>query len=61
MVDCLKAKGKKKELMTEADLVQVASTHVSTSQADGSDSDSLIFLSLLLLLLLVSQITLSGS
>ena len=38
-VDCLKAKGKK-ELMTEANLAQVVSTQVSTSQADGSDSDS---------------------
>jgi len=29
--------------MTEANLAQVVSTHVSTSQADGSDSDSLVF------------------
>ena len=30
-VDCLKAKGKKKELMTDVNLAQVVSTHVSTS------------------------------
>ena len=35
-VDCLKAKGKKKESITEANLAQVFSTHASTSQADGS-------------------------
>jgi len=39
-VDCLKAKGKKKESMTEANLAQMISTRASTSQADGSDSDS---------------------
>jgi len=43
MVDCPKAKGKKKELMTEANLVKVVSTQTSTSQADGSDSDSSVF------------------
>ena len=42
-VDCPKAKGKKKELMTEANLAQVVSTQASTSQADGSDSDSSVF------------------
>jgi len=42
-VDCPKAKGKKKESMTEANLAQVVSTHASTSQVDGSDSDSLVF------------------
>ena len=40
-VDCPKAIGKK-ELMTEAN-PQVVSTQVSTSQADGSDSDSSVF------------------
>jgi len=40
-VDCLEAKGK--ESKSDANLTQVVSTHVSTSQADGSDSDSLIF------------------
>ena len=29
--------------MTEENLTQVANTHASTSQADGSDSDSSIF------------------
>ena len=29
--------------MTETNLVQVVSTQASTSQADGSDSDSLVF------------------
>ena len=29
--------------MTEANLAQVVSTHASTSQADGSDSDSSVF------------------
>ena len=42
-VDCLKAKGKKKESMIEANLSNIVSTHASTSQADGSDSDSSIF------------------
>ena len=37
-----KAKGKK-ELKTEANLAHVVSTHASTSQAGGSDSDSLVF------------------
>ena len=41
--DCPKAKGKKNESKTEANLAQVVSTHASTSQADGSDSDSLVF------------------
>ena len=40
-VDCPKAKGKKSK--TEANLAQVVSTHASTSQADGSDSDSSVF------------------
>ena len=38
-VDCPKAKGKK-ESKTEVNLAQVISTHASTSQADGLDSDS---------------------
>ena len=42
-VDCLKAKGKKKESKTEANLAQVVSNHASTSQADGSDSKSSVF------------------
>ena len=42
-VDCPKAKGKKKKSMTEVNLAQVVSTHVSTSQADGSDSNSSVF------------------
>jgi len=42
-VDCPKAKGKKKELMTEANLAQVVSTQASTSQADGSNSDPSVF------------------
>ena len=42
-VDCLKAKGEKKESKTEANLAQVVSTHANTSQADGSDSDSSVF------------------
>jgi len=42
-VACLKAKGKKKEPMIEANLAQVVSTQASTSQADGSDSDSSVF------------------
>jgi len=29
--------------MTEANLAQVVSTHASTSQEDGSDSDSSVF------------------
>ena len=39
-VDCPKAKDK--ESKTEANLVQVVNTHASTSQADGSHSDSSI-------------------
>ena len=42
-IDCPKAKGKKKESMTEANLAQMISTRASTSQADGSDSDSSVF------------------
>ena len=42
-VDCPKVKGKKKEPMTEANLAQVGNTHASTSQVDGSDSDSSVF------------------
>ena len=42
-VDSLKAKGKKKEMMTEANLAKVVSTQASTSQVDGSDSDSSVF------------------
>ena len=38
-IDCPKAKGKKKESKTEANLTQVISTHASTLWADGSDSD----------------------
>ena len=57
-VDCPKAKGKKKESKTEANLAQVVSTHSSTSQEDRSDSDSSVFF--LLLFLLVTQILLSG-
>ena len=38
-VDCPKAKGKKKESKT----ARVVSTQASTSQADGSDSDSSVF------------------
>ena len=50
-VDCPKAKGKKMESNTKANL----------AQADGSDEDSSVFLSLSLLLLLITQIMLSGS
>ena len=60
-VDYPKAKGKKKELMTEANLAKVVSTQASTLQADGSDSESLVFSLSVLLLLLVTQIILSGS
>ena len=42
-VDCPKAKGKKKESKTEANLARVVSTHASTSQAGGSDLDSSVF------------------
>ena len=42
-VDCPKAKSKKKESMTEANLAQVVSTHASTLQADALDSDSTVF------------------
>ena len=41
-VDCPKVKGKE-ELKTEANLARVVSTHASTSQAGGSDSDSSVF------------------
>jgi len=41
-VDCPKAKGKK-ESKTETNLARVVSTHTSTSQAGGSDSDSSVF------------------
>jgi len=41
-VDCSEAKSKK-ESKTEANLARVVSTHISTSQAGGSDSDSSIF------------------
>ena len=57
---CPKAKDKKVEFKTEANLAKVVSTQGSTSQADGSDSDSSVF-SLLLPLLFVTQIMLSGS
>jgi len=40
---CPKAKSKKKESKTEANLAQVVNTHASTSQADGSDSNSSVF------------------
>jgi len=43
IVNCPKAKVKKKEPMIEANFVKVVSTQVSTSQADGSDSDSSVF------------------
>jgi len=44
-VDCprIKDKGKKKESKTETNLAQVVSNQASTSQADGSNSDSLVF------------------
>ena len=42
-VDCSRIKDKSKESKTEANLAQMVSTHVSTSQADGSDSDSSVF------------------
>ena len=42
-MDCPKAKGKKKESKTEANLAKVVSTHSSNSQAGGLDSDSSIF------------------
>jgi len=42
-IDCPKTKGKKKESKPKANLVQVVSTHASTLQADGSDSDSSVF------------------
>ena len=42
-VDCPKAKGKKKVSKPEANLAQVVSIHVSTSQAGRSDSDSSVF------------------
>ena len=66
-VDCPKTKSK--ESKTEANLVQVVSTHASTSQADGSDSNSSIFSFSVTTptvgysdnVKLVSQIILSGS
>ena len=42
-IDCPKAKGKKKESKTEANLALVVNTQASTSQADGSDSDPSVF------------------
>ena len=42
-IDCPKAKSKKNELKTEANLARVSSTQASTSQAGGSTSDSLVF------------------
>ena len=42
-VNCSKAKGEKKESMIEANLAQEVSTHASTSQTGGSDSDSSVF------------------
>jgi len=42
-VDCPKANGKKKESKTETNLTRVVSTHASTSQTGGSDSNSSIF------------------
>ena len=44
-VDCprIKDKNKKKESKSETNFAQVISTQASTSQAGGSDSDSLIF------------------
>jgi len=42
-MDCPKAKGKKKESKTEANLAKVVHTQSSTSQADGSNSDSSVF------------------
>ena len=41
--ECPKAKGKKVESKTEVNLAKVVSTQGSTSQADGSDSDSSVF------------------
>ena len=41
--ECPKAKGKKVESKTEANLAKVVITQSSTSQADGSDSDSSVF------------------
>jgi len=60
-VDCPNAKGKKKESKTVTNLAQVASTHASTSQADGSDSDSSIFSFSVTTPTLITQIMLSGS
>jgi len=42
-VDYSKVKGKNKESKAEANLARVVSTHSSTSQAGGSDSDSSAF------------------
>jgi len=42
-IDCPKAKGKKKESKTEANLALVVNTQASTSQADGSDSNPSVF------------------
>ena len=41
-VNCPKAKSKK-ESMTEVNLAQMVNTHDSTSQVEGSDSDSSVF------------------
>jgi len=42
-IHCPKAKGKKNESKSEANLTQVVSAQASTSQAGGLDSDSSIF------------------
>ena len=42
-INCPKAKGKKNESKTEANLAQVVSAQVSTSQVGGSDSNSSLF------------------
>ena len=59
-VDCPKAKGKKKESKTEANLAKVASTQSSTSQAGGSDSDSSVFSFSVTLSSLATQEKMSG-
>jgi len=41
--ECPKAKGKKVESKTEANLAKVVSTQDSTLQEDGSDLDSSVF------------------
>ena len=43
MINCSKAKGEKKESKTKINLAQVISTQASTSQVDGSDSNSSVF------------------